>query len=530
MLGTTSPASKQLRRSNKTCAHPKSGGETLRRRCSARFDQSSSSSEEEEFAKKIQKLSLIFQFSDASGDKTEPADAGSGDGEGDGGSPPNSRNGILMNCGQSEGLAWANAFRVEGAAAAAPEWGIRGDEAILGSMERRANSVDLPLSLRIIKRKKRQQWREGLQEAGESVYSSVKKAFSSMVFIIRELHAYTLRMRESISYEDLRDILARVQMEMHASFVWLFQQVFSRTPTLMVYVMILLANFTVHSMSSNAALAAAASPLPPATAESASVSALEDSQTLDGRSAEGTVTETFTAIGWTSVGGNNGCGGGGQVRPGADGGDGWLHRSEHGRRAIFPHGDTWVSLPREVAESVSGTEEEELSLWASMVEEARVSRDETVDGETAQGLVSPVTARIEPDDYADYFKTELLYRGALAQDPSNPLLLTNFAQFLCLVARDYDRAEEYFKRAVGVEPADAEAYSRYANFLWVARKDLWGAEEAYLEAISADPTNSFYAANYAHFLWSTGGEDTCFPLGSPECDPDKDHPSAYPPH
>lgn len=79
-----------------------------------------------------------------------------------------------------------------------------------------------------------------------------------------------------------------------------------------------------------------------------------------------------------------------------------------------------------------------------------------------------------------------------------------------------NRAEEYFKRAVKIEPADAEAYNKYANFLWKVRNDLWSAEETFLEAISADPTNSYYAANYAHFLWNTGGEDTCFPLSSPD--------------
>ena len=80
----------------------------------------------------------------------------------------------------------------------------------------------------------------------------------------------------------------------------------------------------------------------------------------------------------------------------------------------------------------------------------------------------------------------------------------------------FNRAEDYFKRASKVEPKDAEALSKYANFLWQIRQDLWAAEETYLEAISADPNNSFYAANYAHFLWSTGGEDTCYPLDSPE--------------
>ena len=76
----------------------------------------------------------------------------------------------------------------------------------------------------------------------------------------------------------------------------------------------------------------------------------------------------------------------------------------------------------------------------------------------------------------------------------------------------------YFKKAIGVveEAADAEAYSKYAKFLWRVRNDLWAAEETFLEAISADPTNPHYAADYANFLWNTGGEDTCFPLSSPD--------------
>ncbi|KAF2312581.1 hypothetical protein GH714_035138 [Hevea brasiliensis] len=103
---------------------------------------------------------------------------------------------------------------------------------------------------------------------------------------------------------------------------------------------------------------------------------------------------------------------------------------------------------------------------------------QVLDHETMQKFVSPIKANVEPDDYADYFRTEQLYQTGLTQDPNNPLLLANYAQFLYLVARDYDRAEDYFKRAIGVEPPDAEAY-KYASFLWRVRKDLWAAEETF---------------------------------------------------
>ncbi|KAJ6345263.1 hypothetical protein OIU78_008020 [Salix suchowensis] len=402
-----------------------------------------------------------------------------------------------------------------------PDWSGR-DDIIPASIERKANSVELPLSLRMIKRK--MQWQEGFREAGESAYCSVKKAFSSMVFIIRELHAHSLQMREFLFTEDLQGILARVQTEMHASFVWLFQQVFSHTPTLMVYVMILLANFTVHSMANNAALAA-----PPnsgsyaATTESISVVEIPDQKNQKFESSSVKIFSVSSSSGKTaSVGGNNG--GGGKVRPLASGteGDGWFDQSNQ-IRTIVPDGASQLSslgTSRE-AESASeqGSREAELSLWNSIVEEASKMRffplrDESLDHDTIQNLVSPINAKIESDDYAEYFRTDLLYQMGLSQDPNNPLLLVNYAQFLNMVAHDYDRAEEYFKRAIGVEPPDAEAYSKYASFLWHVRKDLWAAEETFLEAISADPTNSYYAANYAHFLWNTGGEDTCFPLSS----------------
>ncbi|KAF5802590.1 putative tetratricopeptide-like helical domain superfamily [Helianthus annuus] len=373
----------------------------------------------------------------------------------------------------------------------------------LASIEQKANNVNLPfLPLRIIKKKK--QWQDGIKEAGESASCSVKKAFSSMVFILRELQSYTLHMRQLLFYQDLQDIIVRVQSEMNASFVWLFQQVFSKTPTLMVYVMILLANYSVHSMSNNFTTTSA--PPPPATMESVTTSNTHtkfDSswiKTFSSNSGDRTI----------SIGGNNG--GGGRFRPVASGTDG---NDKFDRFVSFSLGD--VSMMRAGEESGN---EEEWESWNSIVNEADqihgVIGDGGLDHETMKSFVSPVKTSIEAEDAEDYYRTEVVYQMGLLQEPDNPLLLANYAQFLYLVARDYDRAEDYFKRASMVEPKDAEALNKYASFLWQVRKDLWAAEETYLEAISADPNNSFYAANYAHFLWNTGGEDTCFPLDSPE--------------
>ncbi|KAJ8437922.1 hypothetical protein Cgig2_031438 [Carnegiea gigantea] len=375
------------------------------------------------------------------------------------------------------------------------------------SVEMRANSVDLPVSMRMIKRKKKQWEEEFINGVGESAYCSLKKAFSSMVFIIRELHTFALQMRELLFYEDMQGILERVRREIHASFVWLFQQVFSHTPALMVHLMILLANFAVHSMSSSAAIAASAPPPAVEERETSTSGNSESSSIVKSCSASSSKTST-------SAGGGNGSGS--KTRPAPTGaeGDGSNTRPENLHRLISP--ETVLHPP------LTKPEEEVMALWNSMVEEASrmqgEGRDEALlDHEMMQRFVSPVMAKMDTgEDHEEYHRTELIYQTALSQDPNNVLLLTNYAQFLYAVAHDYDRAEEYFKRAIRVEPKDAEAHSKYGNFLWQVKDDLWAAEETFLEAISADPSNSFYAANYAHFLWSTGGEDTCFPLDDGE--------------
>lgn len=330
------------------------------------------------------------------------------------------------------------------------------------SIERKANSVDLPFSLRIIQKKKKQ-FEKGMIEVKDYAYCSVKKAFSSMVFIINELQSYSLQMREMLFVEDLHEILIRVHKEMNASFVWLFQQVFSHTPTLMVYVMILLANYSVHSMTNDLSIAVE---LPHAvTVETVS-----------------TLVNTVNDQTVKFPGGVNGGGdGGGKALPVSNGGDG-------------------------------DGEVEELGLWKTVVAEAEKMQEVVGDGGSMVSFVAPVTVEMEDE----YLKTEVDYKMGLMEEPDNPLLLANYAQFLYLFAHDHKRAEMYFKKASEIEPKDAEASSKYASFLWHAKNDLWAAEEIFLDAISVDPDNSFYTASYAHFLWSNGADDMCYPLDSPE--------------
>uniref|UniRef100_A0A7N0U4K4 Uncharacterized protein n=1 Tax=Kalanchoe fedtschenkoi TaxID=63787 RepID=A0A7N0U4K4_KALFE len=492
--------------------------QTIKRACSASMDAFS----DEEFSRKIQELALRFQLSDDDDDnESNLSDAESG----------MVLESVDMKSSVDTGLT-SNSFpedseldRIE------PPWmgnqqdWSRGEEIIPASIEWKANCVDLPLSLRIIKRKK--QWGEGVREVGEAAYCSVKKAFSSMVFIIRELHSYSLQMRELIQYEDLQGLLTRVQTEMHASFVWLFQQVFSPTPTLMVYVMMLLANYTVYSMGNNTALAA----VPPTSYMSTTTESVSfmDAEIKQDSKFDSSILKSFTVSPSSGKAAsiNGGSGGGGKFKPiasGTEGGD-WFRNSEH-QRSIMPDGTSHLLGNSASKTDTTSTEEasevaneEEMRLWNSILEEAKNMQEEfkdaALDHDTTKRFVSPVEAKVDEDDYKDYLRTELLYQTGIAHDPNNPLLLANYAQFLYVVTREFERAEYYFKKATSVEPPDGEAYNKYATFLWLVKKDLWAAEETYLEAIAADPDNSFYAASYANFLWNTGGEDTCYPLSSP---------------
>ncbi|KAI7757781.1 hypothetical protein M8C21_011994, partial [Ambrosia artemisiifolia] len=307
------------------------------------------------------------------------------------------------------------------------------------SVEWKAKSVGLPFSLRIIQRKK--QLEEGLREVGEYAYCSMKKAFSSMVFIIRELQSYTLQMREVLFVEDLQGILMRVHKEMNASFVWLFQQVFSHTPNLMVCVMILLANYSVYAMSNHVGVAVL---LPSPTVET-TVSIVGEQ--MDVKFDSLTVKTCSITLGGktTSIGGING--GGGKYRPVSSGTDGdgkYDQQNEH--QTVVPDGASSSTLnPASTSEeSVSGevSEAEELGLWNSIVAEAETMQGMTgvgdLDSETMRRFVSPVTVKLEEEiDTGVYLKREFIYQMGLLEEPDNPLLLANYAQFLYLFYHDH---------------------------------------------------------------------------------------------
>ncbi|CAM6127695.1 unnamed protein product [Calypogeia fissa] len=419
-----------------------------------------------------------------------------------------------------------------------------------------AKCVSIPDSLRNLRKRN-----SGQAARGEGV-CSIKKAFNSMVFMIRALQSYTFELRQNIvSDANVQHLVSMVHREMHSSFVWLFQQVFSCTPTLMVSVMILLANFTVYSLGNNVSMGAVIAHEPTELVSTLQTQVerggvAKPSDRWNGLSfvrvdspvdsppiSNDTAGRGFGNHGPGGVGGGsvivavgedghsyNSRGGSGRNAMFSDkdfdsvdfgsGGRGTLKLPINGGRALFSPVSPGISEDKSSAEAWTGpgqsaTQKELRS--SEQLRSYRVLLEQTVrelelkpggpyhhvqlDQETLRILVAPVATKMESDDYPCFDRTDLEYQHAIRAKPSNPMLLANYAQFLYVVRHDNVRAEAFFHRALRVDRQDGDILGRWASFLWLALKDRRRADKAYREALSVDPTNPYHAGSYAHFLW-----------------------------
>eukprot|EP00250_Pteridium_aquilinum_P016641 c23214_g1_i1 orf=384-2192(-) len=425
--------------------------------------------------------------------------------------------------------------------------------------------VDLPLSLRMLKRKQQDLGKSTLASGLSEVGNSLLNAFSSVVSMMKALQTHTLQIRRHFFEQEIEGLLGQVQREMHVSFLWLFQQVFSCTPELMVLVMVLLADFTAFSMANNMP---SRPPISLYTPPMSTISTLSNSMKSSDEGLRAYINMSFTASpsvvdkaegfhndgGWFGNGGRRTY----HIAGGADGDHDPYNTSMNLSKAPYSlDGNLPIELSSTAAVSVASHEFSACGLtpndfagedatssdFAAMAaalafEELGTAEDVTksedilpamtndvvdhvqavggareavgdsrhlvLDQETMWSLVAPFSAKIEDDDYSCYDRTDLAYQDAISSDSMNSMLLANYAQFLFLVRKDHDRAEELFRKAVLCDPFDSDAISRFASFLWLARHNVIAAEKAYQAALRADPTNSSHAANYAHFLWNSG--------------------------
>lgn len=413
-----------------------------------------------------------------------------------------------------------------------------------GTLGNRGSDSMSPLSLKVLKRKLNED-KEKKKITGNSTVAkqtdccqcSIRRAFSSMVSMMWELQSQSLQIRAILWHEDLHELHEMVQREMQGSLLWLFQQVFSCTPALMVSVMVLLANFTVYSTGNDLAVAANL-PVRSTTSNKKTQDQhrfIEENLLCIEPSNQSPPSVVVNIDMPNSL--NDGLDGGG-FRNLATAADEYSYDYEgtSHENNIMIMGDNLVkasvsslqnpvsgkegmagNLGSDVEEAAKENENpadqiaNEILSWQSFLKEFKSNStgDAGLDPGTMKSLVAPVTVQLEPDKYLCYDRTELLYQSAISTDPNNALLLSNYARFLHLVRHDNDRAEVYFKLAAQCYSVDGEAIVQFANFLWLVKGDLPAAEKSYLDAINAEPGNPFPAATYAHFLWHTGGADSC---------------------
>ncbi|KAI4380656.1 hypothetical protein MLD38_006823 [Melastoma candidum] len=102
---------------------------------------------------------------------------------------------------------------------------------------------------------------------------------------------------------------------------------------------------------------------------------------------------------------------------------------------------------------------------------------------------------------------DLYYRRLIEGDPSNPLLLCNYAKFLKEVRGDFEKAKEYCARAILANPSDGNALSMYGDLIWQTHKDAERAEDYFNQAVKASPDDCYVMASYARFLWDSEEEE-----------------------
>lgn len=275
------------------------------------------------------------------------------------------------------------------------------DAGVLG-LAKDVSALKLSTLPRSLKRRKN-------KERGSRGSCAMSNAFSALVFIIKSMHGHALEMQEE------HHVMKLQQRDMDLSFAWLFQQVFATTPEYMLSIMVLLADFTVHSLGADMALAAASAMVNPQSS-SRRVAAL--------------VAKEGVAAGLRKE----------------------LNRRNN--RAAAKHEE----IPQGIASSssvvtriasssdskISDAEERVMNaLMAEAMKEMESNAGwqplHVVEKEVANKLVAPVQVTISPDNYTCFDRTDLEYQHAISSQPTNVMLLSNYAQFLYVVRHDNNR-------------------------------------------------------------------------------------------
>ncbi|CAI9786916.1 unnamed protein product [Fraxinus pennsylvanica] len=113
----------------------------------------------------------------------------------------------------------------------------------------------------------------------------------------------------------------------------------------------------------------------------------------------------------------------------------------------------------------------------------------------------------DPNSWNGNESVDSYYQKMIEANPSNSLLLANYAKFLKEVKGDFPKAEEYCGRAILADPSDGSVLSLYADLIWQTKKDAARAEAYFDRAVKTDPNDCYVLASYARFLWDAEEEE-----------------------
>nr|GMD74724.1 Signal transduction response regulator [Ipomoea batatas] len=109
---------------------------------------------------------------------------------------------------------------------------------------------------------------------------------------------------------------------------------------------------------------------------------------------------------------------------------------------------------------------------------------------------------------ADRSKIGAYYQEVIKSNPTNSVLLRNYAKYLHEVEGDTVKAEEYYGRAILASPGDGEVLSLYGKLIWETERDENRAKSYFDQAVHASPDDCTVLGSYAHFLWQAEEDDT----------------------
>ncbi|NUT57131.1 MAG: tetratricopeptide repeat protein [Thermoleophilia bacterium] len=143
---------------------------------------------------------------------------------------------------------------------------------------------------------------------------------------------------------------------------------------------------------------------------------------------------------------------------------------------------------------------------AGSPEAARLLYERAVAADPRNVLVLTEYALFLAEEQGDAEGASEQFERAVEADPNRALTLSEFARHLGRQG-ELDRAERYFERAVGADPRDPVALGQYALFRHMTLKDSEGAELLYDRALKASPRNTANLNNYALLLTDLNRHD-----------------------